>query len=88
MSQFKDEKMKFLFCPLIFGSFSGFAHFSSFRKEQHVTENEYEAWHDTDGRKPKAVLGKKCVPLPLFEPPISQGLIQDRNWAFSVRGQR
>jgi hypothetical protein len=57
--------MKVLFCPLLFGSFSGFTHLTSFWKEQHVVENEYGAWHDTDGRKPKAILGKKSVPVPL-----------------------
>ena len=50
------KKRKFLFCPLLFGSFPDFAHLSSFWKEQHVVENEYGAWHDTDGRKPNTAL--------------------------------
>jgi hypothetical protein len=71
--------MKVLFCTLLFGSFPGFAHLSSFWKEQHVIENEYGAWHNTDGRKQNAVLGEKRVPVPLYEPLISHGLTQDRN---------
>jgi hypothetical protein len=66
MSHFKDKKkMEVLFSPLFFGSFPGFAHLSSFWKEQYVVENEYGERHDTDRRNPKAVLGEKSVPVPL-----------------------
>jgi hypothetical protein len=57
--------MKVFFCLLLFGSFPDFAHLSSFRKEQHVVENEYGSWHDTDGRKPITALGEKSVPVHL-----------------------
>jgi len=65
MSHLKTKKNERFFCPLLFGSFPGFVHLSSFWKEQLLVENEYGAWHDTDWRKPKAVLGEKSAPVPL-----------------------